>query len=308
MEKTIICSYWVNKSCKFMEDSSKCKYAHGESEIKEIECIYGNNCYAFNCKFKHEDKSSIHDMVYDIPIVYKRKNKNKNKNAKNVNIENIFDESVNNNNINMINKKENIQFKDVKIVNIINKNKKINETVNIFNTNNDQLLSIVDEFYIKKYNNMVNSKNKYISMVVKNNYENIVYLNKIKNDKDLIIKNLNSENTILKNIIGELKMDNNKKADTISDMVEKQNNILNVNKIKNKENKIKKIYDKYINLYHIFNKYNNNYKLIDINEIRKYTKDNNIYKIRQRAVKVYNFCNKLKNGIAKDYLPLTKIY
>lgn len=63
-----------------MEDSSKCQFAHGINDICIIECKYGVDCHIINCNFKHYYKTTMPSMVYEIPIIDKRKNgKNKKK-------------------------------------------------------------------------------------------------------------------------------------------------------------------------------------------------------------------------------------
>ena len=111
---------------------------------------------------------------------------------------------------------------------------------------------------------------------------------------DLLISKLKKENILLKENNEILKEENNgKKCYTKNNMVY--------------QNKIISLYDKYINIFNIFNKYKN-YKLINFDEIKKYTKDKNIYKIRQRSTKVYNFYEKFKNGNVKNLLPVSTIF
>lgn len=293
MEKTVICDYWKNNICKHMNKPYNCKFAHGIDEINVVECIYGINCYNNNCNFNHGEVSTNKYMVYDVPIVYKRNNK-KCKKTKN-NFKNInFSE---NDNLLVI---PNIPQKyiqdgiddNVNIIKIINKEKCIKDKLNIKCQDHDKLLSIIDEFYIKKYNSMIKNKNKLISNIVNNNYKEIKILRDSNNKKDVIINNLNSENKLLKEYINEIKNNNTKKEKV-------ENKIVN-------NNKIMKIYDKYIKIYELFT--NNNYKTVNLDEIRKYTIDKNIYKVRQRATKVYNFCNKLNSGVIKYCLPISKIF
>lgn len=299
MEKTVICKYWENKNCKFMEDATKCMYAHGDDYINIVDCKYGINCYNAKCKFNHGEISTIPNMVYDVPIIDKRKNQKNKKIIKNKE-----------NNFNIIEKEENIPFKTIipysedipKIITnikIVNKEKGIEENINIFNKDYDKTLSIIDRFYIEKYNNTINDKNKYIRQIVFNNYKNIYYLRKINNNKDEIINKLNSENKSLKKVIEELKTNNEKKK---KENIKYQYTINNMVDIKNKN-----IYDKYICLYEIFNKYKY-YKLINMEEIRKYTNDKNIYKVKQRSFKVFKFYEKFKDGTIKNLLPLSTIF
>lgn len=76
MEKIKICKYWKDNKCNFMENSSKCQFAHGMEDINMIICKYGSKCYKNNCLFDH-GKPSISYMIYDIPIIDKRKKEKK---------------------------------------------------------------------------------------------------------------------------------------------------------------------------------------------------------------------------------------
>jgi hypothetical protein len=308
MEKTVICKYWKNKNCKFMENAEKCMYAHGDDYITIVNCKYGINCYNSKCKFNHGEISTIPNMVYNIPIIDKRKKQKIKKIIKNKNHDNISKNKENN--LSIIEKEENIPLKSIipysedilkntTNVKIVNKEKGIEENIDIFNKDYDKTLSIIDRFYIEKYNNTINDKNKYIRQIVFNNYKNIYYLRKINNNKDEIINKLNSENRSLKKVIEELKTNNEKKK---KENIKYQHTINNMVDIKNK-----KIYDKYICLYEIFNKYKY-YKLINMEEIRKYTNDKNIYKVKQRSFKVFKFYEKFKDGTIKDLLPLSTIF
>lgn len=301
MEKTIICEYWLKKNCKYMNDSSICKFAHGFEDIKEItiDCKYGIMCNNSLCDFYHGNVTTTTNMVYDIPIINKRKNKiNKLNVKKEITADN--NDIKNNNILSIPNLPRNVIQYGIKDEIINNKNGMEND---------NKLLSSIDEFYIKKYNTMVYSKNRYISMVVADNYKQIVCLDKINKNNGLIINKLNNENKSLKKYIEELKIDNNEKTNTITELVEegRLQNYKNTPKSVNNvvTNKIINLYIKYVKLYNLFK--NSNYKQIDINEVRKYTKDKNIYKIKQRAEKVNSFYDKFKKGIYTCYLPINKI-
>lgn len=299
MEKTIICDYWKNNICKHMKDSFKCKFAHGVEEIQTINCMYGINCYNINCKFKHEDKTTIPVMVYDIPIVDKRKNKkNKNKNKKQPNHDVKKKNDFYLHTEISVEDKYKINNTGTDIVTIIKKDEDIKEKVNVKNPDDKKLLPFLDEYY----KDIINKKNKFINEIVTYNYKYIV--------------NIRKENDLLKSQNNELKTKNIKlELDKLER--EKENNILkntcatkmgnSVNKLIINKNKLLKLYNKYVNLYNIFKNSKDNYKSIDIEEINKYTKDKNIYKIKQRAYKIYNFYEKYKNGLIKDLLPISRI-
>lgn len=282
MEKTIICVYWEKKTCKYMNNSSKCKFAHGVEEINVIDCIYGSNCYNINCKFNHGNESTIPAMVYDIPIIIKKGNKKSQKIKEKLKLSTIVEPILYENNINTMDIpkiQDGIQEKEIKTIKVINKEKHINDEIYIKNKDYNNLLSIIDDFYIKKYNNLKDKHEK----------------------KDKIINNLKDENNSLKNRINDLQ-----NKSTISNMVDKDI-IQNKCKKNNNIDKLKTLYNKYINIYELINKYNS-YKLINFDEIRLYSKDKNIYKLKQRAEKVYKFYNKLKSGIINEYLPISKIF
>lgn len=296
MDKTKICSYWEKKYCKYMDEPSKCSFAHGIKDLKKISCIYGSNCYNFNCNFNHENNSTRPSMVYNIPIIKLIKNKKvkKNKKKRFSNVEEIYKKEKD------IIPCENKNEEKIQIVKIVNKHKGINESINVLNTNYNKMLSMVDEFYIKKYDNMLYSKNKYISKIINNNYKLISYLRKINIDKDLIIHKITNENERLK----KKEYLENTKKNTIPTNME---DLLNKKKEPEDQNKLKTLYNKYINIHKIFMKYNN-YKLINLDEIKEYTKDKNIYKVKQRSYKVYEFYTRYEKGILKELLPVSTIF
>lgn len=247
MEKTIICTYWKNNTCKYMNEPYRCCFAHGVKEIKKIVCKYGSNCHNPKCNFDHGDLSTTLDMVFDIPIIDKRKNKKQNtkkimnkKNNKSKLIENIQISNANSFELPLINTENS---DNVNIIRIFNKEKGINDNINILYTDYNKILSIIDKFYIEKYNGIVYEKNKYISKIVNNNYKEISYLRSINNKKDLIINEINSENNKLKNIIDNLKNENNslKNNYTTKYMVDTKIK----KKDKDEKNKIITLYNKY---------------------------------------------------------------
>jgi hypothetical protein len=195
------------------------------------------------------------------------------------------------------------ESKSPNFIKIINKDKNINDKFNFFNKDYNKLLTMVDDFYIKKYNTMVYSKNRYISQIIKDNYKNIVFLRNSNNVKDTTIKKLKSENDSLIKITENLKNENkNLKIQFSKNNI---NNNIEKRKTATDKNKLKNLYNKYLELYKIFN--NNSYKLINLDEIKKYTMDKNIYKVKQRATKVYKYYEKYKNGIIKELLPISRI-
>lgn len=110
MHKTSLCDFWKQNKCINMNSPGLCKYAHGEDELKVIECKYKNYCFTSNCSFSH--KPITRDITINLLDCIKYKNKIK-KNKINNKIHNIKNmdhknkEGDNNNNIIVsINKKE----------------------------------------------------------------------------------------------------------------------------------------------------------------------------------------------------------
>lgn len=59
--KTKLCEDWETfGTCIY---GLKCKFAHGEKEIRQAYCKYGNNCHINNCKFKHINKTNKENYI-----------------------------------------------------------------------------------------------------------------------------------------------------------------------------------------------------------------------------------------------------
>lgn len=338
MTKYVLCEYYKNKTCKFMNDSKLCTYAHGKNDLTIVDCKFGSGCTNIDCKFNHGD-NLINNNIYEIPIIIKSKKTNKkniknniNKKVNKNNSSNIFEmlnnqenETSSKNNIintfqiDINNVPNNVPILDpinnIQTIKIINKDKKINEIVTIPRiNNNDKLFNIIDNYYVTKYLNHVYIKNKEISTICYNNFKYIKQLNNKINEKNNIIyklkekiNNFEKENI---NLSSKIKLLIDNKKDVIL-KTEKNILVYQVDPTTNDEsahnlNIPNDLYTKYINIYEIFRKYNFNYKLINIDEIRKYSKDMNIYKLKQRASKVFNYYQKYKAGIV-DLLPVSKL-
>lgn len=305
MIKSEICIYWKNNTCRFMANPEKCSFSHGMEDFQKntIDCKYGSRCNNPKCNFFHGKGPTTVNMVYDLQIITKNKIKKNNKKNKKVYHEHI--NIIKNDNNNTFNNYSNNLIKMLPIIDttntekvtIIKKNQDIKENIFIENKDYNKLLSYVDTYYIIHYTNIINRKNKYFGKIVEKNYN---YINILRND----INELKNDNKKLKNKLKEQKLFHEKEilkiknSYTTNKMVEHKNKDINKNKLIN-------LYNKYINLYNIFKV--NKYKDINKKEIEKYTNDKNIYKIKQRAYKVNSFYNKLKEGIYKDYLPISKI-
>lgn len=53
--KTILCKYYIENRCKFVNSTELCSYAHGNNDLKTIDCKFGARCTNVNCKFYHGD-------------------------------------------------------------------------------------------------------------------------------------------------------------------------------------------------------------------------------------------------------------
>lgn len=222
MEKSIICDYWKRNICKYMKNSLKCKYAHGESEIKVVECMYGKDCYNVNCSFNHGVSTNF-EKTYDIPIVInKRKLKNKNKNKSlTVKSDPSHIENPNNTKIeqktNTINKKIDFDKDHNNIDTVVTINNKLKEEIK-------ELKNVINELKYEMKKN--NTKNKVVDKIINNDKIMIKYKKYIK--------------------IYELFMNNNYKTINMDEIKQytKDNNIY---KIKQRSEKIYKYYEQFKN-------------------------------------------------------------
>lgn len=230
MEKSIICDYWKNNICKYMNDSLKCKYAHGESEIKVVECMYGNHCYNINCKFNHGE-STVPNTVYDIPIVNKRKLRNKNKR--------------------IINKEKNMKMEQINpqktntIINLVdyNKDDKNNISVKDEVQNIDPVVTINNK--LKEENNKlkqeINKLKEEINEMKKKYTKKKVVDDKIVNN-DRVDKIMIKYNKYIK--IYELFINNNYKTINLEE-IKKYTKDNNIYKLKQRSSKIYNYYEQF---------------------------------------------------------------
>lgn len=75
--KTKICEDWETfGSCEYGE---RCKFAHGNEELRIKFCKYGNKCYNSNCKFKHPYERNYVSLynIENLEIGEDKKDKNK---------------------------------------------------------------------------------------------------------------------------------------------------------------------------------------------------------------------------------------
>lgn len=74
--KTKICEDWETFGyCKY---DKKCRFAHGNDELKIIFCKYGNKCNKSDCKFKHKDEKNYAKLynLENLEINEDKKDKN----------------------------------------------------------------------------------------------------------------------------------------------------------------------------------------------------------------------------------------
>lgn len=241
MFKTQICMHYKNNSCFYMENPSKCKYAHGTDDIFIPSCWYDTNCLFVDCKFRHSNingRNGIRDKEYDLKDFINNNNNIVKKNKKNKN--NLFDK------INIHGKKEffgtNNKCYNTNIVETSEKN-----DIDIIKT-----LEHVDIYYLDIINNL---KNKCNILHDKNKK----LMNIINKDTEYTSSAMNTEP--LKNIDIPINENKHKRSVAIqTDLAE--DDIIN----KNVNKKLIK-YEKWINVYNILSKYEFNYKNIDLNEI-----------------------------------------
>jgi hypothetical protein len=286
MYKTIICSFYENNICKFMNESHRCKYAHGEDELVIPECRFGVRCYNVNCDFKHYD---IIDKKIEI---------------------NINDIIKVNKNIKKVKNKKNNKIQDFK--NIPQNNIFYDEGIKNEDKNNNSYINIIDRLKKKCQFLTLNYINAFTRTVFKLENE----ISKLKDENKILTKQINIKNT---------SVDVSTNTDGISEIKKKhfeiqtyvipnrdgrKSDVKNINHINIMEkNRLLKLYNKWSNVYKIFEKYSFSYKIIknNIDEIKKYVKDKNIHKIKERCTKIYLYYNKILNNEVTEYKHISKI-
>lgn len=295
MTKYILCDYYKNKNCKFMAQPNLCDYAHGEDDIKIIDCKYGNKCLNSKCLFYHGDINVVNKNIYEIPIIVKEKKKKVIKKNILPNVEVTSQLYIPDG----VDKKPSKNEKN--IVKIINKEKAIQDIVSIPNGHNipimvdfnsmecNKLLTFLDNYYINKYEDL---NYKYNNIFKENN----------KLRKEIIFY---KEKNINKSLDDDFNINIHKIKPT--EHVEPNNpsmvdEILNYDKIN-----LLNLYKKYNEIYKIFQECNFNYKIIDKNKLQTFTNDKNIYKLKKRAEMVFLYFNKYKSGMS-ELIPVSKIF
>lgn len=229
MEKTKICLYWENKNCKYMENPEKCCFAHGVENLFKKECKYGVNCYNAHCIFNHGCESTIPTMVYDVPIIVKRKNKN-------LNTPNDKPDKV----INHLIEKE--IPKNNNIINKENEINEINDNYNKIKSENERLKKVIEK--LKNENKNISSKLEKMVENKKNTMDNVVENTNgriLKNDTKKIEKLYNKYIELYKIFIN-----NSYKTINLED-IKKYTMDRNIYKVKQRATKIYKFYEKFKN-------------------------------------------------------------
>jgi hypothetical protein len=222
MEKTVICNYWRQEICKFMENSEKCKFAHGTDELKNIpiECKYGSFCHNVNCVFFHGIIPTTRKMVYEFPLIIKKSKKHINKNN---DIENNFNQHGN--------------YEKVKNLENYNKTVKSSSSMSHFEKNNTYNLDNHKEY--SNLNNIIKKleiENKILKGEIENLKKSNIKNNKMDNEKmDIIYNKYINIYNIFK------KFDNNYKI--IKEEIKRYTKDNNIYKVKSRATKIYKFYN-----------------------------------------------------------------
>lgn len=166
--KTILCKYYLENKCKFINTPTLCKFAHGKKDIKIIKCKYGNYCYTRNCSFYHES-INIPNINFNLLDFVKNKKSIKRKN--NIYILNDIKDNEN------IDKCINSGNEDYKI--LPNENEAIQTTTitNYYDIykeldlfKNINICCVSDKIIDNRFNNIIHK----ISCSIKNKYINII--------------------------------------------------------------------------------------------------------------------------------------
>lgn len=261
MLKSIICKYFLNGKCKFMNNSNKCQFAHGENELVKIECKYKQHCTNPKCTYNHDainnDYSKPNNYVYEpiINKIYKNK-KLDNYSSKTYYLKNKFKFIINRIILN------------IKIKTFL-KNKIIKQNEFIHNNNIKEIYNILKKFNInknlEKLENILNChfkpdtlnlQNTNNIIEIRNNNKTFLSFQKYYNLGNMILKDENNWKSIIKNMICF-------------------NNEKNIYKVKNRALRIIKLID---------------IKYKSINKLQNII-DNNNFSIR----KIFNMNNNLFN-------------
>lgn len=237
--KKIICKNWIEKKCRFMNNSNLCSFAHGKDDIIKNKCL--NNIYCWNekCNYEHPKEWNPYNNKKDCLLCLKGYCTKENKKYNHIN--DIKEEEVIKKDIFKIPEKE--EFPEL----VKSKEKKTNN----YNINMNKLNYVYSEILTYKIKNDLN----------------------IKSSEAIDNEMIDIKNKLRKNYIYLKGLNPNDWAD--SDEIEKTNEEIIIlkdkyNKIKNKNEKNDIFYDN-LDLDIIFmedneNKNNNDFDLVpDIN-------------------------------------------
>jgi hypothetical protein len=286
LSKTILCKFYLNGKCKFMNKPDMCLFAHGEGDLIKIECKYKQYCNNIKCNYNHEVSDYAPTEFIYKPII-KTICKNNIKNNK------INDKKI----IVSINSKNHIQVLKSSVFN------KFKSIVNI----------IILNIKIKKF-----LKNKKIESIKNVNNDDTCnecynYKYKIKKQNDFI------HNNKIKDIYIILKKYNlNKNLENLELILNQYFNGLNKNKEKDNgleiKNKFKTIssFEKYYILGKKINENLNNWKSAIKNDVN-FINEKNIYKVKTRSLRILNLINLKYKSIniyknSLDNIPIRNIF
>lgn len=227
IKKTIICKYYKNNTCKFMNTKKLCSYAHGKSDIIKNKCFNGINCFHEKCNYEHpEDWNPLNNKLECIFCNKGFCNKENSK-YKHIDINyNIKDE-----------KKDIILDEPIK--------EDFPEIIKYKTINNEEIKLHEYKYSDILKSNLNNCKKKEISDE--------------KSDNIIDIKKKLESNYILLSKLDHCNWSNYEEIDNIKDDITKLEN--KYNKFKNIDKK-DNIFDNDLNLNIIFNENDNKYKEI----------------------------------------------
>lgn len=214
--KTTICTFWEKDKCKFNDNPQKCSYAHGESDLRENVCKYGNECFNDKCIFLH---NFIIPKI-EVNLIDCIKNK-KSKKIRKIVYNDLYKE-----------KEDTIRNCEIMTITKCDKNK--DKTILFYE---NKIKDIIQE-YIKK-EKILEEKINHLNNIIKEKDDNLgnLYSDSNKLNKIYCIDN----NSIIKKYynIGKLLNIQNNKIDTI--YIKQYFNCKNIYMIKNRCNRIYKL-------------------------------------------------------------------
>lgn len=223
IKKIVICKYYKNNTCKFMNTEELCSYAHGESDIIKNKCFSGINCFDEKCNYEHPEDWDPYNNKLDCIFCIKGFCNKENPKYKHINIKEDNKDTI-------LEIPKNEDFPEI----IKNKNLHEHKYSDILKSNLTN--------YKEKESNDENLKD------IENNIKNKLNIN--SDNKIINIKKQLEDNYISLSKLDHKNWENYEEIDDIKD---------NIKKLEEKYNKIKRIdmkeniFDNDLNLDTIFN-------------------------------------------------------